>query len=194
MDSDPYRIEYNRVEPCKGSVLIAEPFLRDHFFGRSVVFLVEHSVGEGTMGLVLNKPLPVMLSDIMSDCYSAEEIPVYRGGPLAMDTLFYLHTFADVHDSLPVVDGIYLNGDFEAIRRYILQGNPVRGHLRFFLGYAGWEDGQLCEECEADSWIVNRDGRSCLRDDSDRQWEHALSSLGGKYRVWATFPILPELN
>ena len=92
MDSDPYRIEYNHVEPCQGCVLIAEPFLRDHFFGRSVVFIVEHEAGGGTMGLVLNKPLPVMLGDIMSDCYSPEEIPVYRGGPLAMDTLFFLQT------------------------------------------------------------------------------------------------------
>lgn len=146
------------------------------------------------MGLVLNKRLPVMLGDIMSDCYSPEEIPVYRGGPLAMDTLFYLHTLADVPDSFPVADGIYLNGDFASVRRYILQGNPVRGHLRFFLGYAGWEDRQLQAECEADTWLVNRYGRPCLRDDTERQWENAMSGLGGKYRVWATFPILPELN
>lgn len=194
MNTDIYRIEYNHVEPCRGCVLIAEPFLRDQFFGRSVIFVVEHSVESGTMGLVLNKPLPVMLADIMCDCQSTEDIPVYRGGPLAMDTLFYLHTLADVQDSLPVTDGIYLNGDFEAIRRYILQGNPVRGHLRFFLGYAGWEDGQLHEECEADTWMVNRDGRPCLRDDTDQQWENALSSLGDKYRIWAGFPQIPELN
>lgn len=194
MDPDPYRIEYNHVEPCKGCVLIAEPFLRDHFFGRSVVYVVEHEVGGGTMGLVLNKPLPVMLGDIMSDCYSPEEIPVYRGGPLAMDTLFYLHNLPDVPGSLPVDDGIYLNGDFESVRRYIVQGNPVRSHLRFFLGYAGWEDGQLAEECEADTWLVRRNGRPCLGDDTDRQWENAMSSLGDKYRVWATFTQMPELN
>ena len=78
MDTDIYRIEYNHVEPCRGCVLIAEPFLRDQFFGRSVIFVVEHSVESGTMGLVLNKPLPVMLADIMCDCQSTEDIPVYR--------------------------------------------------------------------------------------------------------------------
>ena len=111
-----------------------------------------------------------------------------------MDTLFYLHNLPDVPGSLPVGDGIYLNGDFESVRRYIVQGNPVRNHLRFFLGYAGWEDGQLAEECEADTWLVRRNGRPCLDDDTDRQWENAMSSLGDKYRVWATFTQMPELN
>lgn len=194
MDPDPYRIEYNHVEPCKGCVLIAEPFLRDHFFGRSVVFVVEHTEEAGTMGLVLNKPLPVWLNDLVSDCHCREDIPVYRGGPLSMDTLFFLHTLDTLEGSLPVDDGIYLNGDFEAVKRYIAEGNPVRGHLRFFLGYAGWEQGQLHEECEADTWMVGREGRACLRDDTDRQWENAMTRLGDKYRIWAGFPLVPEWN
>lgn len=194
IDTDIFRIETNHVLPQRGCVLISEPFLQDYFFGRSVIFLVEHSVEGGTMGLVLNKPLPLWLGDLVSGCEKAGEIPVYRGGPLAMDTLFYLHTLDTLNGSLLISDGIYLNGDFEAIKRYISQGNPVRGRIRFFLGYSGWEHGQLREECEENTWLVSHEGRACLRDDTDCQWENALSHLGYKYSLWSRFPQIPMLN
>jgi putative transcriptional regulator len=50
---------------------------------------------------------------------------------LATDTLFYLHTIPDVPDALPISSKLYLNGDFEVIRDYIVKGNPLRGSIRF---------------------------------------------------------------
>ena len=42
--------------PSRGKVLISEPFLYDEMFGRSVILLIDHTL-DGTMGIVLNKPL-----------------------------------------------------------------------------------------------------------------------------------------
>lgn len=63
---DLFKIETNHVVPARGKVLISEPFLCDHMFGRSVILLVDHT-HDGTMGLVLNKPLPLFLNDVLKD-------------------------------------------------------------------------------------------------------------------------------
>lgn len=95
-------------------------------FGRSIILLVDHTL-DGTMGLVLNKPLPLYLNDVLKDFKDVENIPIYKGGPLCTDTLFYLHTLKGIKDSLQIGKGFYLNGDFDAIRRYILEGNDITG-------------------------------------------------------------------
>ena len=40
--------------------------------------------------------------------------------------------------ALPLGNGLYLNGDFNAVQQYILDGKPIEGVIRFFAGYAGW--------------------------------------------------------
>ena len=52
--------------PSRGKILISEPFLHDVTFGRSVLLLVDHTE-EGSMGLIINKPLPLMLNDIIKE-------------------------------------------------------------------------------------------------------------------------------
>lgn len=72
-----FKIETNHVVPARGKVLISEPFLCDHMFGRSVILLVDHT-HDGTMGLVLNKPLPLFLNDVLKDFDCPESIPIYK--------------------------------------------------------------------------------------------------------------------
>ncbi len=194
-NADIFKIETNHVVPSRGKVLISEPFLYDEMFGRSVILLVDHST-DGTMGLVLNKPLPLSLNDVLKEFKDISNIPIYKGGPLSTDTLFYLHTLKDVEDSLQIGKGVYLNGDFDAIRRYILQGNDIDGKIRFFLGYSGWEHNQLCQEIEENTWLIGSTGISSLMDEkgSAELWKNVLGQLGGKYEIWSRFPQIPTLN
>ncbi len=194
-NADIFKIETNHVVPSRGKVLISEPFLYDEMFGRSVILLVDHST-DGTMGLVLNKPLPLSLNDVLKEFKDISNIPIYKGGPLSTDTLFYLHTLKDVEDSLQIGKGVYLNGDFDAIRRYILQGNDIDGKIRFFLGYSGWEHDQLCQEIEENTWLIGSTGISSLMNEkgSAELWKNVLGQLGGKYEIWSRFPQIPTLN
>lgn len=194
-NADIFKIETNHVVPSRGKVLISEPFLYDEMFGRSVILLVDHST-DGTMGLVLNKPLPLSLNDVLKEFKDISNIPIYKGGPLSTDTLFYLHTLKDVEDSLQIGKEVYLNGDFDAIRRYILQGNDIDGKIRFFLGYSGWEHDQLCQEIEENTWLIGSTGISSLMDEkgSAELWKNVLGQLGGKYEIWSRFPQIPTLN
>ena len=194
-NADIFKIETNHVVPSRGKVLISEPFLYDEMFGRSVILLVDHST-DGTMGLVLNKPLPLSLNDVLKEFKDISNIPIYKRGPLSTDTLFYLHTLKDVEDSLQIGKGVYLNGDFDAIRRYILQGNDIDGKIRFFLGYSGWEHDQLCQEIEENTWLIGSTSIASLMNEkgSAELWKNVLGQLGGKYEIWSRFPQIPTLN
>lgn len=74
IDSDIFKIQSNNVLPSRGRILISEPFLRDATFGRSVILLVDHT-DEGSMGLVINKQLPLFLNDIIMEFKYLDEIP-----------------------------------------------------------------------------------------------------------------------
>lgn len=194
IDSDIFKIQSNDVLPSRGKILISEPFLRDATFGRSVILLVDHTE-EGSMGLVMNKQLPLLLNDIITEFKYLDEIPLYKGGPVATDTLFFLHTLDDIPGSICICNGLYLNGDFTLIKRYILQGNKVDGCIRFFLGYSGWESEQLATELKENTWIVSEEDKSYLMKDNIKEmWRKALERLGSKYEAWSRFPQIPAFN
>ena len=195
INTDIFKIETNHIVPARGKVLISEPFLCDHMFGRSVILLVDHTQ-DGTMGLVMNKPLPLFLNDLLSEIDCREDIPIYKGGPISTDTLFYLHTLENIADSLPIANGFYLNGDFAAIKQFMAEGNSIKGKIRFFLGYSGWESGQLKQEIEENTWLVDKADIPSLMDEKARKnlWKDALGKLGGKYEMCSRFPQIPTLN
>lgn len=194
-DASIFKIESNHAVPARGKVLISEPFLSDDLFGRSVVLLIDHTE-EGSMGLVLNKKMPLMLQHLLKEFESIKDIPLYKGGPLSNDTLFYLHTIKGIADSLPVSRGLYLNGDFEAIKRYALEGNKIEGKIRFFLGYSGWGHEQLRTEIEENTWLVSKVKNETIMHPPGNLnlWKSTMRTLGGKYELWAKFPQVPIWN
>ena len=174
IDSDIFKIQSNNVLPSRGRILISEPFLRDATFGRSVILLVDHT-DEGSMGLVINKQLPLFLNDIIMEFKYLDEIPLYKGGPIATDTLFYLHTLSDIPDSISISKGLYL--------------------IRFFLGYSGWDSEQLNNEIRENTWLVSEEEKSYLMKNNIKDmWRTALEKLGSKYETWSRFPQVPTLN
>ena len=194
IDSDIFKIQSNNVLPSRGKILISEPFLRDATFGRSVVLLIDHTE-EGSMGLIINKQLPIFVNDIIKEFKYIENIPLYKGGPIATDTLFYLHTLADIPGAIPISKGLYLNGDFDEIKKYILQGNKVDRYIRFFLGYSGWESEQLSTELKENTWLVSKEENAYLMNgDTKDMWKQALEKLGSKYETRSRFPQVPTFN
>jgi putative transcriptional regulator len=194
-NTDIFKIESNNVLPSRGKILISEPFLRDDTFGRSVVLLVDHTTG-GSMGLLMNKMLPLTLNQVIKEFRRVEEeILVYKGGPMAPDTLFFIHTLSQISDSLTVSKGLYLNGNFDAIKDYVVKGNPIRGHIRFFLGYSGWEGDQLEQEIRGNTWLIGKGEIPDLMNEKvNKLWKNSLGKLGSKYETWSRFPEIPSLN
>ena len=196
MDMSIFQIESNKATPRQGSLLVSAPFLKDYHFARSVVLVVEHN-DEGSMGIVMNKNFSnlMTLNELVPEWASIPPIPLYKGGPVGRDTLFYLHTFSYLKDALPLGNGLYVNGDFEQMKRYILAGGETQGMVRFFMGYAGWQRGQLTQEIEANTWMVSNDSQVDLLNMYLRDlWKESLCDMGGKYAVWSRYPKYPIMN
>ncbi|MDL2291748.1 YqgE/AlgH family protein [Bacteroides sp. OttesenSCG-928-F21] len=192
--TDIFKIRSNDVLPSRGKILISEPFLRDTTFGRSVILLIDHTK-EGSMGLILNKQLPLLLNEVIKEFNFLDDIPIYKGGPIGTDTLFYLHTLPQIPGALPLLKDLYLNGDFDVLKEYILQGNNINGNIKFFLGYSGWEHKQLDSEIKEDTWIVSKEDTAKLMSDKTKyMWRESLRKMGSKYETWSRFPQIPTLN
>lgn len=113
------------------------------------------------------------------------------------DHLFYIHTLGRlVPGSIEIAEGLYIGGDIDVILSYIRSGNTVEGHIKFFLGYSGWEAGQLIDEIANIFWIVSEKVSPlfCICGDGEQSWRKAVVDLGEDYKSWLKYPRLPILN
>ncbi len=189
-----FNIRFNNIEPKPGKLLIAEPFLRDFPFSRSVIMLISHTI-ESSMGIILNMPIPQSLNEIIPEFRNLPEIPLFRGGPLGDDILFFLHSYKDIPSALPITDDLYLNGDFSYMKENIINGNIDPQQVRFFLGYTGWGPDQLKLELKTHTWFVSPTTPSNLFLNSPYTlWNDSLCRMGGKYKIWSRYPINPSNN
>lgn len=191
-----FKITHNNVLPAQGSILMSEPFLQDAYFQRSVVLLVEHNT-EGSMGFVLNKKTDLIVNTFFPELEEYPEIPIYLGGPVSANRLFFIHSLGDliVPNSVKIKDHLYFDGDFEALKRYMLKGHSIEGKVKFFLGYSGWTKGQLGSEINKNSWVVSHATKeNILLADGESFWKNSLEQLGSNYEAWTKYPKDPYLN
>jgi len=138
--------------------LLAMPGLDAGIFAGSITYICEHGEA-GAMGLVINQPLELMLSEIF-DHLDIEPIPGFRdqavlaGGPVQIDHGFVLHRDSPrAWDStLQVTDRLQLTTS-QDILKAIAQGAGPEDFL-VALGYAGWSAGQLESEIVENSWLT----------------------------------------
>jgi putative transcriptional regulator len=182
------------IQPAPGILLIADPFLKDPNFMRTVVFLCEHQQ-QGTFGFVLNKQFQQTLDELITDL-EGFPIPVYYGGPVQLDTVHFLHQYPDdIPDSVKVSDDIYWGGNFETLTALIKADSIDLSKVKFFIGYSGWGDGQLSTEMEEKSWLtVSATRKLVFNTDHDEVWKGSLKHLGGEYELLVNYPIDPQLN
>jgi putative transcriptional regulator len=190
-----FKITHNNVLPVQGNVIISEPFLKDAYFQRSVVLLVEHAK-EGTIGLVLNKKTSLKVNSFFDELKDCPDMPIYIGGPVSPTRLFFIHTLGDklISGSVKIKDSLYFDGSFNELKDYILRGHTIEGKVKFFLGYSGWTKGQLSEEIRQDSWLVSSEPSDIMHADGDDYWKSSVSKLGKIYRNWIIYPKDPCLN
>ena len=184
----------NMIEPATGILLIADPFLKDPNFLRTVVLLCEHQE-QGSFGFVLNKQITQTLDELISDL-NGHKLPVYYGGPVQMDTIHFLHQYPDlIPESVKVTEDIYWGGNFETVTALIKSKSLDRKKIKFFIGYSGWGDGQLNGELEEKSWLTLSANRKLVFNTRhDEIWKGSLQELGGEYEMMINYPLDPQLN
>jgi putative transcriptional regulator len=182
------------IEPGPGILLIADPFLKDPNFLRTVVLLCEHK-SEGSFGFVLNKKAENTIDELIPGL-EGFKFPVFYGGPVQMDTLHFLHQYPEkIPGSFEVSNGVYWGGDFEMLVEMIRKQEIMASKIRFYVGYSGWSDGQLDEELKEKSWLtVKAERKIVFHKNTDEIWKDSLKHLGGEFEMMINFPIDPQLN
>ena len=177
----------------KGMLLVSEPFLGDPEFERSVILIVEKNES-GTIGFVLNYELEVMVGEVL-EAVSFDKC-LYKGGPVCLDSLFFVYkSEIPLKKSLIVSDGYYWGGDIEELTERIIDGSIDYNSIRFFVGYSGWEPGQLEMELKHKAWnVLNYELDIIFEKNPENMWRILMKSMGGKYAMMADSPIDPQLN
>jgi putative transcriptional regulator len=182
------------ITPAPGILLIADPFLKDPNFMRTVVLLCEHR-GEGTFGFVLNRSYEHTLDQLIH--YADDLIlPVYYGGSVQLDTIHFLHQYPDaIPGGTEIMKGIFWGGDFERAVNLLKMGVIEANRIRFYIGYSGWGEGQLDDELKEKTWLTASATRKLIfHKKIDAIWKDSLRHLGGNYEMMINFPIDPQLN
>ena len=162
MDDKPSSKVRNGPQPSlllAGQFLAAMPALQGSYFEHTLILVCEHN-DDGALGLVINKPSPAKLHELLAELQlaapeqlSTQEIDVYDGGPVARERGFILHTGEySRQNSLRVCPGLYLAGARETLEGVIAAAGE--DEFIFVLGYAGWEAGQLEAEIQDNSWLT----------------------------------------
>lgn len=178
----------------KGKILIAEPFMVDPNFKRSVVLMCEHEE-EGSLGFILNKSLDMKINELIADFPQFDAV-VYYGGPVQTDTIHYIHNVGEVLDeSLKVMTGVYWGGDFEKLKSLINSKLIQPQNIRFFVGYSGWSHGQLRDEMKLGSWVTdNMDANYLFKIKPQLLWQKVLQNKGNAFSVIAQMPDSASWN
>jgi len=176
-----------------GRLLIAAPTLQDPNFRRTVVLVCAHSP-EGALGLVLNRPSPILAIDTVPelvDALGGAGARLWVGGPVQPADVVLLAEFDEPGDALIVAGDLGLVTDGEPLERV---GDRTR-RLRAYIGHSGWGPGQLERELEREDWIIAPlSAGDPFAEDAENLWRTALEALGGPYALVARMPEDPSLN
>lgn len=185
-------------DPQRGDLLISEPLLKEDYFDRAVILILDIDNQGGTMGLALNKKTALTLGDILDGWEAGKNVPIFCGGPVELTRLFMLHSLGDIFPgSLPLGNGLYIGGKIEDIVEYIENEGEVEGKIRFFLGYSGWLKEQLAQELNQGVWAVRDSGirgHDLISGAGNDFWRNEVKKMGNKYRSWLIVPQDPAMN
>lgn len=186
--------ELNILKLKKGRLLLAEPFMDDPNFKRSVVLVTEYDEN-GALGFIVNKPLGLQINEVLKD-FPPFDDPVFMGGPVQTDSLFYIHSQGEfIEGSVPLGNNLFWSGNFDQLKALVTNNEIFPHEIKFFVGYSGWDYNQINEEIKSDSWLIlenNFDGIE--RFNEDHLWQSTLQKTGHKHALLASFPEDPSLN
>lgn len=141
----------------KHHFLIAMPHMEDPRFVHSLIYLCEHNE-DGAMGLVINQPSGLNLSDVLEQTAPDLTVPrevgervVFNGGPVQSERGFVLHRGPQRWESSLDLGPLRLTTSRDILLDLSSGGGP--DDIFVALGYTGWEAGQLDQELADNVWL-----------------------------------------
>jgi putative transcriptional regulator len=172
-----------------GNLLIAPPSVKGNFFQKTVILLTEHH-DSGSVGLVLNKPSKVTVSNFARQNNAILDIPgfVHIGGPVDVKALTMLHTNDWACDNTMRVNSNFSISSSQEILSKMAMGY-VPAKWRMFVGVSSWTTGQLSSELKGSppynrnqSWLTaTADHNIVFGFETQTQWTESIESSGSEF-------------
>lgn len=187
-------MEWNLDEEMNlsGSLLIAHPSLLDPNFRKSVILVSLDSNDEGTVGVVINRPLHTTLGEYNTEfaCGALKDVPLYAGGPVSNDQMILVAWHWSAENN---AFKLYFGISFETAQSMLIEEPNVQ--IRGFLGYAGWGREQLADERAQNAWMVMPiEQQTMASADHKELWYNLVVGLNPELKFLADFPDDPSLN
>ncbi|TYK65211.1 YqgE/AlgH family protein [Colwellia echini] len=193
------------MQSLENQFLIAMPSLGDPYFNKTVTYICEHNE-EGAMGLIINLPVNITLSDLLKqiepddveesaavedslttdssliesklDITNSLEQLVLTGGPIAKQRGFVLHSSQKGWaSSLSLSDELMITTSKDILMALGTEKAPK--DFVVTLGYAGWGPGQLEQELQENSWLTTpADIEILFNTPIEQRWKKATEKLG----------------
>lgn len=182
--------------PRAGMLLVATPRLVDPNFVDTVVLLLDVDA-DGALGVILNRPTPIAVSDVLEVWRDVVTEPgvLFQGGPVSTEGALAVGWLRDADDAPVGFRGVSeMLGVVDLDTPVELVEGSLSG-MRIFAGYAGWGAAQLQGEIEEGSWyVVPGLPGDIFRDDTGGLWRDVMRRQPGDLALHSTRPADPGLN
>lgn len=172
------------MDSLRNHFLISMPHLTDTFFEKTVIYICDHD-SQGSMGLVINRPLPSARAAMILQALGLDSLEeeggikdIYYGGPVQPNVGFVLHTPEyEVDGTLPIAEDIFLTTSSEIMKDIQTGAGPAQ--YRLTMGYAGWGPEQLEREIANGDWLVIPASGEFIFSEADHgKWTEAARKFG----------------
>lgn len=134
-----------------GQMISATPALQGSYFEGAIILITEYNKN-GAVGFVVNKLFGRRLSDL-EEFILAEAIPLYEGGPVDQEHLFFIRRSSKpLEGAVPLLGNVYFGGQLTQALQAIQQGHAAPNDIKILVGYCGWNQNELQEEIDEGSW------------------------------------------
>jgi putative transcriptional regulator len=128
--------------------------LNGSYFEHTTILIVEHNE-EGSLGFVTNKSFGKSLHELI-EFNHAKPFALMDGGPVDREHLFVLHKRPDlIEGGQQIHNDLYLGGNMDQVIEAINTGASNQQEIQVFIGYCGWDPGELEAELEEGSWTLS---------------------------------------
>ncbi|AHF14715.1 YqgE/AlgH family protein [Niabella soli] len=134
-----------------GVILKASLLMDDDNFKQAIVVLTEYNE-KGAMGFIVSQRFPRQLNELVEFRHSPA-FPLFNGGPVDQEHLYFIHRRPDLIDEGQLIgNDIYLGGNFKQAVAAINNGRLTEKDVKIFVGYCGWDFGELETEVAEGYW------------------------------------------
>jgi putative transcriptional regulator len=135
----------------QAGIVLKSTLVNDETFTGATILITEYN-DEGAVGFIINQPSGRYLNEL-EEFRDSLAFPLYNGGPVDHEHLFILHQKPVlIPGGTPIGNNLFMGGDFKQAINHINDHTLTAKDIRIFIGYCGWNAGDLESEINEGSW------------------------------------------